>query len=427
MRTVIKGGTVVTASDTYRGGRADRGREDRRASAATSPATRRSTRAASTSSPAGSTCIRTWRCPSAAPSRRTTSSPATARRPSAARRRTSTSPSSRRARRCARRSISGQPRRSGKAAIDYGFHLAITDLPDSVMDEIAQCPEWGVTSLKLFMAYKGALMVDDATLFRAMEQAAAHGLLIMVHAENGDAIDILVDQALAAGHTRAEIPRADPPAGAGGRGDQPRHPAGGGGGRAALRRPCHQCGRARGDPRGARSGAGRSTARPARSTSSSPRTTSRGPASRARSGSARRRSASVPTRRRSGAASRTTHLQIISTDHCPFWYEGGKDGRQRRQGTGQGRLLEDPQRLPGIEDRMMVLYTHGVRGGRLLAQPLGRAVLHQPGQTLRHLPAEGRDRPRQRRRYRHLGPGRDAHPQRRRRSTSAPTTTSTRA
>ncbi|HEV8194595.1 MAG TPA: dihydropyrimidinase, partial [Ktedonobacterales bacterium] len=89
----------------------------------------------------------------------------------------------------------------GKAAVDYGFHLAITDLPDSVMDEIKQAPEWGVTSLKLFMAYKGALMVDDATLFRAMEQAAQHGLLIMVHAENGDAIDILVRQALEAGNT----------------------------------------------------------------------------------------------------------------------------------------------------------------------------------------------------------------------------------
>src|SRR5260370_163110 len=90
---------------------------------------------------------------------------------------------------------------NGKAAIDYGFHLAITDLPDAVMQEIASVPGWGVTSLKLFMAYKGALMVDDATLFRAMEQAAQHGLLIMVHAENGDAIDILVRQALEAGHT----------------------------------------------------------------------------------------------------------------------------------------------------------------------------------------------------------------------------------
>src|SRR5919202_756332 len=70
-----------------------------------------------------------------------------------------------------------QARAEGKAAIDYGFHIAITDLPDSVMDEIPRCVEWGVTSLKLFMAYKGAIQVDDMTLFRAMQQAAKHGLL----------------------------------------------------------------------------------------------------------------------------------------------------------------------------------------------------------------------------------------------------------
>jgi dihydropyrimidinase len=93
-----------------------------------------------------------------------------------------------------------QAKAEGKAAVDYGFHVAITDLPDTVMDEIKQCPDYGVTSLKLFMAYKGALMVDDATLFRAMQQAAEHKLLIMVHAENGDAIDILVHEAIEAGH-----------------------------------------------------------------------------------------------------------------------------------------------------------------------------------------------------------------------------------
>ena len=101
---------------------------------------------------------------------------------------------------------------NGKAAIDYGFHLAITDLPDAIMDEISKCPEYGVTSLKLFMAYKGALMVDDATLFRAMQQAAKHGLLIMVHAENGDAIDILVQAGARGRADRAEVPRADAPA-----------------------------------------------------------------------------------------------------------------------------------------------------------------------------------------------------------------------
>src|SRR5207237_10616887 len=62
-------------------------------------------------------------------------------------------------------------------------------------------PDQGITSYKLFMAYKGALMVDDETLFRTMEVAAETGALVMVHAENGDAIDVLVKQALADGKT----------------------------------------------------------------------------------------------------------------------------------------------------------------------------------------------------------------------------------
>src|SRR2546427_729928 len=61
--------------------------------------------------------------------------------------------------------------------------------------------ERGIPSYKLFMAYKGASMVDDETLFRTMQVAARTGALVMVHAENGDAIDVLVKEALAAGHT----------------------------------------------------------------------------------------------------------------------------------------------------------------------------------------------------------------------------------
>ncbi|HMR65857.1 MAG TPA: amidohydrolase family protein, partial [Anaerolineae bacterium] len=76
----------------------------------------------------------------------------------------------------------------GKACIDYGFHMAITDLRDEVMAEIPSMLAEGVTSLKLFMAYKGVFQVDDTTLFRAMTVAAEHGILIMVHAENGDVI-----------------------------------------------------------------------------------------------------------------------------------------------------------------------------------------------------------------------------------------------
>ena len=62
------------------------------------------------------------------------------------------------------------------------------------------------------MAYKGALMVDDETLFRTMQVAAETGALVMVHAENGDAIDVLVKEALAAGNTEPEVPCAYAPA-----------------------------------------------------------------------------------------------------------------------------------------------------------------------------------------------------------------------
>jgi dihydropyrimidinase len=93
-------------------------------------------------------------------------------------------------------------KREGKALIDNGFHMAVTDLAEGgTLEELATLPDQGVTSYKLFMAYKGAIMVDDETLFRVMQVAAETGALVMVHAEHGDAIDVLVKQALAEGKT----------------------------------------------------------------------------------------------------------------------------------------------------------------------------------------------------------------------------------
>src|SRR5512146_1551387 len=90
----------------------------------------------------------------------------------------------------------------GKQVIDMGYHMAVTDLKEGgTLEELASLPDEGITSYKLFMAYKGALMVDDETLFRTMQVAAETGALVMVHAENGDAIDVLVKEALAAGNT----------------------------------------------------------------------------------------------------------------------------------------------------------------------------------------------------------------------------------
>ena len=89
----------------------------------------------------------------------------------------------------------------GKAAIDYGFHMIITDLPDAVEREMDAMVAEGITSFKLFMAYRGVLMLDDGSIFRALLRTAGNGGTICMHAENGDVIDVLVKRALAEGKT----------------------------------------------------------------------------------------------------------------------------------------------------------------------------------------------------------------------------------
>jgi len=92
-------------------------------------------------------------------------------------------------------------RAEGKAAIDYGFHMIITDLTDQVEEEMDALVRQGITSFKLFMAYRGVLMLDDGSIFRALLRTGKNGGTICMHAENGDVIDVLVRRALAEGHT----------------------------------------------------------------------------------------------------------------------------------------------------------------------------------------------------------------------------------
>ena len=89
----------------------------------------------------------------------------------------------------------------GKATIDYGFHLIVTDLPDQRIPELKNLIDQGVSSFKLFMAYPGIFLVDDGTIFKAMTAAGEKGGLICMHAENGVVIDVLVKRALAEGKT----------------------------------------------------------------------------------------------------------------------------------------------------------------------------------------------------------------------------------
>src|SRR5688572_17617423 len=89
----------------------------------------------------------------------------------------------------------------GKAAIDYGFHMIMTEANPGTLDEMSAMVREGVTSFKMFMAYPGVFLVDDQQIFRAMQRAGELGALITMHAEIGLPIDVLVQRALGEGHT----------------------------------------------------------------------------------------------------------------------------------------------------------------------------------------------------------------------------------
>ncbi len=87
----------------------------------------------------------------------------------------------------------------GKATIDYGLHMIVTDLPEAHLEDMSDMVREGVTSFKLFMAYPGVLMVDDATIFKALKHTSKTGALVCMHAENGSVIDLIVKQTIAEG------------------------------------------------------------------------------------------------------------------------------------------------------------------------------------------------------------------------------------
>lgn len=89
----------------------------------------------------------------------------------------------------------------GKTAIDYGFHMIITDLEDDRLWEMRHLADEGITSYKLFMAYPGVLYADDGTIYRAMRKAGEDGTVVCMHAENGIVIDEIVKHALKRGET----------------------------------------------------------------------------------------------------------------------------------------------------------------------------------------------------------------------------------
>uniref|UniRef100_A0AAU2UZB5 Dihydropyrimidinase n=1 Tax=Streptomyces sp. NBC_00003 TaxID=2903608 RepID=A0AAU2UZB5_9ACTN len=236
----------------------------------------------------------------------------------------------------------------GQCAIDYGFHMILSDVNESSLKEMDLLVEEGITSFKLFMAYPGVFYSDDGQILRAMQRSAANGGLIMMHAENGIAIDVLVEQALARGETdpryHGEVRKALLEAEATHRAIQLARVAG-----APLYVVHVSAEEALAELAGARDKGlpvfGETCPQYLfLSTDNLAEPDFEGA----------KYVCSTPLRPKEHQAAlwrglRTNDLQVVSTDHCPFCFTGQKE-------LGRGDFSKIPNGLPGVENRMDLLH-----------------------------------------------------------------------
>ncbi|MFF3981675.1 dihydropyrimidinase [Streptomyces sp. NPDC001828] len=242
----------------------------------------------------------------------------------------------------------------GQCAIDYGFHMILSDVNEGSLKEMDLLVEEGITSFKLFMAYPGVFYSDDGQILRAMQRAEANGGLIMMHAENGIAIDVLVEQALARGETdpryHGEVRKALLEAEATHRAIQLARVAG------APLYVVHVSA----EEALAELATARDKGLPVfgetcpqylfLSTDDLAEPDFEGA----------KYVCSTPLRPREHQAAlwrglRTNDLQVVSTDHCPFCFTGQKE-------LGRGDFSKIPNGLPGVENRMDLLHQAVVDG-----------------------------------------------------------------
>ena len=295
-----------------------------------------------------------------------------------------------------------QGKAEGKARIDYGLHVAITNLTDAVKAEIPSLPALGVSTIKIFMAYKGTpLYTADEDLFEAMQIAREAGVLVLVHAENGDVIAKLQARGARARRHRSALARAHAPRAGRGRGDQPRDPPGRDRRHAAARRPRLVRRRPRGGP---------PRARPRehdlrRDLPAVLRLRVRGPrAPGLRGRQVRLLAADARPVQPPGAVARAAGRRPADLRLGPLLVQLA---RQKELGRDDFTLI--PNGLPGLEERPAVLWTEGVRGGHISEQLFVAVLSTNQARDPRHGGAQGGDRPGQRRRHRRLGSRHDDH------------------
>ncbi|MET7641201.1 dihydropyrimidinase [Streptomyces sp. NPDC005438] len=241
-----------------------------------------------------------------------------------------------------------------RCAIDYGFHMILSDVNDGTLKEMDLLVEEGVSSFKLFMAYPGVFYSDDGRILRAMQRSAGNGGLVMMHAENGIAIDVLVEQALEAGRSdpryHGEVRRTLLEAEATHRAIQLARVAG-----APLYVVHVSAEEAVAELAGARDKGlpvfGETCPQYLfLSTDNLAEPDFEGA----------KYVCSTPLRPKEHQESlwrglRTNDLQVVSTDHCPFCFNGQKE-------LGRGDFSKIPNGMPGVEHRMDLLHQAVVEG-----------------------------------------------------------------
>lgn len=268
-----------------------------------------------------------------------------------------------------------------KAVTDYGFHVAITDLNDRVMAEIPDMVAKGVTSFKCFLAYKGALMIDDGALYRILQETKKAGALVMIHAENGDVLDILINDLLAQGKTEPKYHALSrPPEAEGeatGRGIAIAQMAG-----APIYIVHLSCNEALDKVKAARDAGFPVLAE------TCPQYLLKSYRNYLEPGfQGAKYVMSPPLRDKSNwdplwKALGSGDLQVVSTDHCPFNFKGQKD-------KGKQSFALIPNGAPGVEHRVMLMFHEGVNRKRIGLNRFVELVSTAPAKLFGLFPQKG--------------------------------------
>ena len=269
----------------------------------------------------------------------------------------------------------------GRAAIDYGFHMILTELDSQVESEMDALVAEGITSFKLFMAYPGVFMLDDASIFRALLRTRENGGTICMHAENGGVIDVLVQRALAEGHRAPKYHALTRPARAEA---EATHRA------IALSEiagvPIYIVHLSAAEALEMVTEA-RDRGLPAYA-ETCPQYLFLSYANYEEPGFEGAKYVMSPPLRAAGNEERLwrglagNDLQAISTDHCPFCMKGQKE-------LGSDDFSKIPNGAPGIETRMSLVWDGGVRAGRISVNRFVELTSTSPAKIFGLFPRKG--------------------------------------